>query len=279
MLSALCHDMGKPETTEKKEGRITSYGHDVAGAEIAKQFLSRIADENDLLERVPMLVGLHMAPTNLYDGKARDSAIRRLSRKVDIPMLVDLSISDKEGRDAPTDLKAERWLLSKYKNLRLERPETLEPRVKGRDLIPLGIEPGPEMGRILNRIYDAQLEGKFETTEQGLDWARREGLIRSFKLVVDLMKSRKELVKIRKSRIEGKLIPYKWNDKVIWAKVLNGGVIVKGKKEQVNYGSPILVKSGIAKVTGIGKHGVTARTDDNKKYQVLYKDLNLWIKK
>jgi len=95
------------------------------------------------------------------------------------------------------------------------------------------------------------------------------------KYILDLRKSRKELVKVRKSQVEGKFIPYKYGGKVIWAKVYEGGLIVKSDK--VVYGTKVLVKSKIGSVTGIGKHGVTVRTDDDRKHQILYKDLNLWI--
>jgi hypothetical protein len=44
-------------------------------------------------------------------------------------------------------------------------------------------------------------------------------------------------------------------------------------------GSKVLAKSDIATVTAIGKDGVTARTSDNKKHQILYKDLNMWVNK
>jgi len=176
MFSALCHDMGKPQTTETTaEGKIISHGHDAVGAEVARKFMERLTNENDLIDRVEILVRSHMAPTNLYQAKAGDSAIRRLAKKVDIPMLVALSAADKRGRDIKVDLKAESWLMKKYRTLLLNRPETLEAKVRGRDLIPLGIQPGPDMGRLLNKIYSAQLDGKFETMEQGLDYARQQG--------------------------------------------------------------------------------------------------------
>jgi hypothetical protein len=42
----------------------------------------------------------------------------------------------------------------------------------GRHLIPLGVTPGKEMGRVLNELFDAQLEGKFKTTEEGLAYLK-----------------------------------------------------------------------------------------------------------
>jgi len=42
----------------------------------------------------------------------------------------------------------------------------------GRDLIKLGLSPGPPMGKILKELYKSQLDNEFETKEQGLKIAK-----------------------------------------------------------------------------------------------------------
>src|SRR5256885_13383687 len=42
MLAALCHDFGKPATTEFIEGRIRSRGHEEAGVQPTESFLDRL---------------------------------------------------------------------------------------------------------------------------------------------------------------------------------------------------------------------------------------------
>jgi len=180
MLSAMCHDLGKPETTEVRDGKITSYGHDELGAKITSDFLkNKLTDDQYIIDKTESLVRQHMKPTMFYHDKVPDSAIRRLAKKVDIPMVVMLSVADKSGRDLEkTNLKAERWLMDRFKKIGLEHPEALNPLVRGRDLIPLGIPPSPEMGRTLDRIYQAQLDGLFGTTEDGLEYARQQGWLK-----------------------------------------------------------------------------------------------------
>ena len=51
---------------------------------------------------------------------------------------------------------------------RLERREL----ITGRDLIALGMEPGPEMGRILEQIRSAQDTGEVNSSEEALALAR-----------------------------------------------------------------------------------------------------------
>lgn len=44
--------------------------------------------------------------------------------------------------------------------------------IDGARLVGIGVEPGPEMGRILESVYDAQLEGRVQTLEQALSLAQ-----------------------------------------------------------------------------------------------------------
>ena len=48
-----------------------------------------------------------------------------------------------------------------------------EPLVTGDDLIQLGLEPGPDFRRLLDGVYDAQLEGEVTTRDEALAWLSR----------------------------------------------------------------------------------------------------------
>ena len=43
----------------------------------------------------------------------------------------------------------------------------------GRDLIAMGVAPGPDMGKVLKRLYRMQIDNKFETRAQGLKAAQK----------------------------------------------------------------------------------------------------------
>jgi len=58
------------------------------------------------------------------------------------------------------------FLKSQYDSFK-DEPVLPEPKIRGRDLLALGIPPGPEMGKLLAELYDAQLEGCFDEA-----WAR-----------------------------------------------------------------------------------------------------------
>jgi len=182
MLAALLHDIGKFGTTKYSEDwELISPKHSVVGAEIAGKILERLTDDLYYAPKVQQLIKDHMIVYPLFQDKVPDSAIRRLARRVSIPMLVALSIADKRGRDDPLrSVEEEDWLLKRFKELGLENPEALKPIVMGRHLIPLGVKPGKEMGQILDALYEGQMDGKFTSAEEGIKYARAKGLIKSF---------------------------------------------------------------------------------------------------
>ncbi len=60
MWAALLHDIGKPVTTRKRKGKITSYDHDKAGAKLAREFLSLFSEDKQFIDHVYSLILFHM---------------------------------------------------------------------------------------------------------------------------------------------------------------------------------------------------------------------------
>jgi tRNA nucleotidyltransferase (CCA-adding enzyme) len=175
-LAVLCHDLGKPGVTaEDENGRITSKRHEPAGEAQTRSFLGRMTRERSVIEEVAALVGAHLAPTQLFEARAGDAAVRRLARRVGrIDRLVRVARADRAGRPP---LEAGRfdagdWLLERARALEVEAAAP-KPIVKGRHLIPLGVSPGPRLGSILEDCYEAQLAGEFSTLEEGLEYASK----------------------------------------------------------------------------------------------------------
>jgi tRNA nucleotidyltransferase (CCA-adding enzyme) len=46
------------------------------------------------------------------------------------------------------------------------------PLVLGRHLLELGIQSGPDMGRLLDECYEAQLDGLFSSLDEGIVFAQ-----------------------------------------------------------------------------------------------------------
>jgi tRNA nucleotidyltransferase (CCA-adding enzyme) len=178
-LATLCHDLGKSVTTAFRSGRWRALGHEGVGGVLARKLLSRIGCPLAMQTEVVALVKSHMAPMQLYaaaqTGKVSDAAIRRLACRVSIDKLLWLATADHNGRgrDFDPDPPAVAWLRSRAQGLSVYHapPQAL---ILGRDLIALGVAPGPEIGVFLQRLFDAQIRGEFETRDEGLDYFRRK---------------------------------------------------------------------------------------------------------
>lgn len=175
-LGILCHDFGKPATTTTDYGRITSRGHEPEGEAPTRRFLERLTNQEELISEVIPLVLYHLRPSALFDANASDSAVRRLARQVKrIDRLVRVARADHAGRPPkPFDgFPAGAWLLERARSLEVE-DQAPTPLVLGRHLLELGIKPGPDMGRLLDDCYEAQLDGLFTTLDEGLVFARTQ---------------------------------------------------------------------------------------------------------
>jgi tRNA nucleotidyltransferase (CCA-adding enzyme) len=178
MLATLCHDVGKPPTTRFEEGRIRSRGHEEAGLEPTTRLLDRwrvhTVGGYDVRAQVLALVGNHLKPGQLYEGRERvsDGAIRRLARKCEPDLLYRVARADCLGRTGDFPPVAMEWFLEKVRQLDVVHHPP-PPLLLGRDLLALGLRPGPEVGRILREVYERQLDGAVTTPEQAREEARR----------------------------------------------------------------------------------------------------------
>ena len=193
VFAGLCHDFGKTVTTRRVDGRITSHGHDSSVTPFARMFLDRIGAPKWLVEQVVPLCENHMF---LADPTPRN--VRRLARRVSpssVEMLVRLMHSDKAKPSfgshrcarchrpltdpdsvargvGPVCAKARHGdaILSVARELECSDAAP-RPVLLGRHLMPF-MEPGPEMGHVLRAAFDAQLDGAFETVEDGVAWVQ-----------------------------------------------------------------------------------------------------------
>ena len=174
-LAVLCHDFGKPACTayDPVKKRIRSLGHDEAGVEPTLSFLRRLTNEERLLKEVPPLVRLHMRPFAMWRDKASDGAIRRLAASVvRIDRLLRVAAADDAGRPPfPSEPEPIEWIAAQAERLRVA-DSAPKPLVMGRHLVALGMKPGPEMGRALKAAYEAQLDGRFSTVEDGIEYVK-----------------------------------------------------------------------------------------------------------
>ena len=179
MLGALCHDLGKPATTQHVAGRIRSHRHDVGGVAPTRALLQRMRTPGALVDQVAALVEHHLAPALFIRNGATAKGYRRLARKLEragasIELLVRVARADHLGRTTE-DALAGRFdagdaFLAAARACHVERTAPRDV-VLGRHLIERGMQPGPGFAPILERCREIQDETGWADPERILDRA------------------------------------------------------------------------------------------------------------
>lgn len=166
----LLHDIGKPSTAQQAADRIRFHGHDRKGADMAEQ----------ILRRLKFPVRDIRAICTAIDGHMRFKDVQQMNRST-LRKLIGSDTFDLELELHRLDCLGSHRMLDPYRFLCAERrrmdaePVLPERWITGKDLLKAGVQPGPDMGDMLRKAYDAQLEGRFETREALLDWIVRHG--------------------------------------------------------------------------------------------------------
>jgi tRNA nucleotidyltransferase (CCA-adding enzyme) len=185
MLGTLCHDFGKPATTQFFDGAWRSHGHDEAGVAPTISFLDKLnintLDGYDVRAQIVELVRQHLRPGEFYKNRDQlgDGAIRRLARKLELDLLARVARADSLSRNGPwLSLEnwfkpdATDWFLEKARQLQVEE-KPLPPILMGRHLIELGLKPSPKFREILDTIYELQLDNRVTTLEIAKEEAQK----------------------------------------------------------------------------------------------------------
>jgi poly(A) polymerase len=165
-LGALFHDVGKPSTAK---GDGTFIGHEEVGAAMAKAALERLRLSQREIDVVSRLVRLHLRPV-FYRSEWTDGAVRRLARDAGplLDRLMALARADIAASAYPEPEKLDE-LQARLDAVRAERPSRLQPLITGEEIMrALGIGPGPEVGRIKQKLEELVIDGELPPERQAL---------------------------------------------------------------------------------------------------------------
>ena len=172
-LAALFHDLGKPLVAWRgQDGRlhyyakpgVAAHGHDQVGADLASGALLRLRYPNTLRQRVVRIVRRHM----FQPGRGDALRARRFLQRNGDELAFDLldhkhaDLLGKRGTDGEPPPFEEIDALLRFRSVVEEErsnPHRLRDlAIDGNDLIELGFEPGPQLGRILHDLLDVVVE-------------------------------------------------------------------------------------------------------------------------
>ena len=159
-LGALFHDVGKPASAAA-DGSFT--GHEVIGAEMSVRALERLRFPLKEIEAVSLLVRVHLRPV-FYSSEWTDGAVRRLAHDAGAQLgrLMHLARADVAASSYPYPQKLDE-LQMRLDAVLSERPSRMTAPVDGEDIMRVrGIAPGPEVGRIKQRLTELVMDGAVE---------------------------------------------------------------------------------------------------------------------
>ena len=181
-LAALLHDIAKPETRTVEAGRARFLGHDVRGAERVGAIAARWRLSGRLASVLERLVRQHLRPMHLaMAGEVTRRARYRFFRDLgdDALDLLLLALADAAALrgDSPVSIwegaggRIVRELMAGYAEE--ARAMTSPPLLDGREAMEaLGIGAGPELGRLLGLLREAQAVGAVATREAAIAYLR-----------------------------------------------------------------------------------------------------------
>ncbi len=153
--AAFLHDVGKPATAEPTpEGWFRFPRHEAVGAEMVPGIARRFGWPKAWEEAIATAIRLHMRPLQSPTPKA----VRRFQAEAGEHLSLLRFVCSADGEGRREDLEA--WF---------QEGHEVKPLLRGRDLIALGLEPGPEMGALLKRAHELQLELGLTSKEEVLE--------------------------------------------------------------------------------------------------------------
>ena len=174
-MAALFHDINKPQAKRIVENGATFYGHEVIGAKTARDVLMRLRYSNELIDEVSLLVDRHMFTTDVTDKGVR-RLIRKLGQELVFDLLdlrrADVIAQGMGGTTEDVDELEERI----RQQIAYQPPFGLSDlAVDGRMIMELlSIEPGPEVGRVLDHLMEKVLDDPECNTREQLESFARE---------------------------------------------------------------------------------------------------------
>jgi putative nucleotidyltransferase with HDIG domain len=182
-FGALLHDIGKPATYDVREdGRVTFLGHDRLGEDMVRGICRRLRTSERLSRFLEGVTRHHLVLGFLVPRRPLDRhAIYRYLRRT-TPVEVEVTLLSCADRLATRGKNAERAIDAHLELAKELMPLALEWRRRGPPRLPLrgdelareaGIDPGPELGRVLAELQEAAYAGEITTRDEAIHLARR----------------------------------------------------------------------------------------------------------
>ena len=162
--AAVLLNVGKPICSRRSQGKNFN-GHEIEGTRITGLVGARMKLSRDEINQVTSLVGEQLKFRDVF--KMRESTFLRFIGQPDFQEHLALHRAEASASDG--NLAFYEFCSSRLKSLKLEPPDS-QKLIDGKDLIQLGLFPGPHFTEILRTIEDLAMEKKLKSKEDALEY-------------------------------------------------------------------------------------------------------------
>lgn len=168
-FGALLHDVGKPSSRTENGSEVHFYRHEQIGAEITRQILTRLRFSNKEIDVIAQIVENHMR--FMHVKEMRRGKLKMLLGRTTFPDELTLHRIDCESSHGMLDnYEFLKRTVEEFGNEELKP----KPFLNGHDLIAMGYVPGPQMGEMLEALYESQMEGTLGSKEEASEFVRQK---------------------------------------------------------------------------------------------------------
>jgi poly(A) polymerase len=176
-LMALFHDIGKTVTRSVTPTGVHFYGHEDVGADMTRDIMRRLKYPNELIDAVVSGVANHMKLKHGGDDavKLSDKTLRKFKIALGDKLEDVLNVihadntAHSEASSMPNQIVNVR---NRLKGLEASTPSEPKLPITGKDLIDMGVKPGPIFSKILAAVTEKWYENPNITTQQALHIAK-----------------------------------------------------------------------------------------------------------
>lgn len=184
-LAGFMHDIGKFSCwfIEKETGRHRFYKHEDAGAKMCPEILKKLTFSNKQINYIKTIIKNHMYATMVVcSPQLTDKVMMRFVRKagdnaIDMITIGKADRLSAQGPEITTQIINENLtLLDKLQDFYIASLETIKPLPKlldGNEVMEiLNIKPSATLGKILNELHEAQINGDVNTKEEAVEFVK-----------------------------------------------------------------------------------------------------------
>jgi len=191
--AAIFHDIGKPKTIRREEGRVRFFGHEEAGTSLVIEIMERLKFSNKAIKIVDRTIKNHMRPGNLSEvPQLTDRAIHHFFRDLSeegVDTLI-LSLADRysyrkilpdRDRDLGSEIsqksikKHEKTIRKMLRKYYYHKERILpKPLIRGDEIMEsFHLPQGPLIGELLRKVGEAQAGGKLKNKGEAFQFLKK----------------------------------------------------------------------------------------------------------